>query len=60
VAGVKNYAQFSTISIEQEGFPKRQPLLRFLFESLAQLNHQFRTDDGAIDLGQQTTTITAA
>lgn len=41
VAGVKNYAEFSKISIEQDGFPQRHPTLRFLFESLAQLNHQF-------------------
>lgn len=41
MANVKNYAEFSTLSIEQDGFPQRHPVLRFLFESLAQLNHQF-------------------
>jgi 3-oxoadipate enol-lactonase len=41
VAGVRNYAEFSTISIEQDGFPQRHPVLRFLFESMAQLNHKF-------------------
>lgn len=39
---VKSYAEFSTLSIEQDGFPKRQPGLRFLFESMAQLNHDFK------------------
>lgn len=41
VASAKNYAEFSKISIEQDGFPQRQPVLRFLFESMAQLNHGF-------------------
>jgi 3-oxoadipate enol-lactonase len=41
VAKVKNYAEFSKLSIEQDGFPQRHPVLRFLFESLAQLNHDF-------------------
>jgi pimeloyl-ACP methyl ester carboxylesterase len=41
MANVRNYAEFSKLSIEQDGFPQRHPVLRFLFESLAQLNHQF-------------------
>lgn len=41
VAKVRSYAEFSTLSIEQDGFPQRHPVLRYLFESLAQLNHDF-------------------
>lgn len=41
VTKVRNYAEFSTLSIEQDGFPERFPVLRFLFESMAQLNHDF-------------------
>jgi 3-oxoadipate enol-lactonase len=41
VSTAKNYAEFSRISIEQDGFPGRHPVLRFLFESMAQLNHGF-------------------
>lgn len=41
MAKVRSYAEFSTLSIEQDGFPQRHPVLRFLFESLAQLNHGF-------------------
>lgn len=41
VAAVRTYEAFSRLSIEQDGFPQRQPALRFLFESLAQLNHGF-------------------
>lgn len=41
VSKVRNYEEFSKLSIEQDGFPERHPVLRFLFESLAQLNHQF-------------------
>ncbi|MCY1522039.1 putative non-heme bromoperoxidase BpoC [compost metagenome] len=41
VAKVKNYAEFSTLSIEQDGFPQRHPVLRYLFESMAKLNHDF-------------------
>ena len=41
VAKVRKYAEFSKLSIEQDGFPQRHPVLRFLFESMAQLNYQF-------------------
>ena len=41
VSKVKSYAEFSRLSIEQDGFPARHPGLRFLFESMAQLNHDF-------------------
>lgn len=41
MAKVKTYEEFSTLSIEQDGFPARHPTLRFLFESMAQLNHGF-------------------
>ena len=41
MANVRNYKEFSTLSIEQDGFPQRHPILRFLFESMAQLNHDF-------------------
>ncbi len=35
----KNYMEFSTLSINQDGFRKRKPELCFLFESMAQTNH---------------------
>lgn len=41
VARCRNYAEFATLSIEQDNFPKRHPALRVLFESTAQLNHNF-------------------
>jgi len=36
-----NTSELSRLSIEQDGFPQREPALRFLFESLTQLNHDF-------------------
>jgi 3-oxoadipate enol-lactonase len=41
MARVRNYQEFAKLSIEQDGFPQRHPALRFLFESMAQLNHDF-------------------
>jgi len=34
-----NYLEFSSRSLEQDGFRQREPYLYFLFESMAQLNH---------------------
>jgi 3-oxoadipate enol-lactonase len=41
IAHVKNYEEFSKVAIEQDGFPQRHPVLRFLFDAMAQLNHSF-------------------
>jgi 3-oxoadipate enol-lactonase len=41
IANVKNYEEFSKVAIEQDNFPTRHPVLRFLFDSMAQLNHSF-------------------
>lgn len=41
VRGAKSYAQFSRISLEQDAFPQRHPVLCFLFESMARLNDHF-------------------
>ena len=41
IAKAKDYQEFNRIAIEHDGFPQRHPSLRFLFESMAQLNYSF-------------------
>lgn len=41
IARCRNYAEFAKLSIEQDKFGTRFPVLRFLFESMSQLNNDY-------------------